>query len=883
MSDEDADEGTASAAATPGVTTTMTTVEQKIYQCEHDGETKPAASRIVRTEQRLLSETDVTQKDSSSSHADQGDHRNEEHHHRHDSLGVHHSLSSASPPSTVSTLDPREVLRASIAFEKSNHQLYQSKSVRQMMTIDTTGSRQSSASSLRCSLSSTTRTASSSNNNSFARLYPSIESLSLGEDRKPSSSYDGAGAADLFEVDVEQTWASASSSRAREKAATNTKPVPIASPEMPSTTGSNNNCYYESCQYQSSSSASGHAAAAATASAGYACSSRSIQEDERMFDYAFIPSERDVAAASACATGDDDDDLIALKRAAYGLGQTEAATVETISRRSDSAARTSDVEATVLDYSDFAHPSEHAVQAEFMFEGEDYQHENIADGNNNDDDRFLLQSSGYVTASQDADLPVEATVISSGPTDKATTSAWSSDAAEAFVLQSDATSEEGNLVDDLDTKPPAQNYDTLPDNVTGVDQYQTSSMAIDTMVDAELCRAVATVVDYDIHPSQMTPESVQAEFLGRSDANMTIPDGNNALSNFRTEHYAFEIDQSVERLRDGGAHVTVVDSGPIQNAEVLIGQSVVQNGDDDGQNLIENDAKMDFALSHHSSEPGGDGDGNIAEVIDITEEVHPAELETNHAPTAEFVGIGSNVALAIRSDATTLAVHHMIGTEQTDIMVDNGSRAPDVYLTEDAVAVATRECIAEVVLADQAASLAGIPDASLHTETIESATPVAVMTVEEDFDHQAVDATNDFYNYPVKPDLIYHSSTGPLIAAPHDQTARAISEPLNAASAITTDTEPEWTRAPSFGGTENDSPEPLVPPVATEESNLLPGAIPPAIPVPQHAEVTVSTISQTSDMSQKSDSRSDSFGAGVNAVRPIRTNLWNTGSFMIQP
>lgn len=269
--------------------------------------------------------------------------------------------------------------------------------------------------------------------------------------------------------------------------------------------------------------------------------------------------------------------------------------------------------------------------------------------------------------------------------------------------------------------------------------------------------------------------------------------------------------------------------------------------------------------------------GDVAEVVGITEEIHPAELETGHVTTAELVGTDSNIAVAVHSDAATSLEHQAVAGEHTDAVVINDSQTTAVHEMGAASQSTAGVCVAQAVLTHQSSSVTTIADG--HTgvdtpeQTIQEATPVDVMAVEESIqDNNPPRTAQDFYDYPIKPEPMFRSSTDTQIPTSMNERNQATSEPLNG-NFETSSEEPAWTRAPSFGGTSPSDgiPEPLIPPMAAtavfeDSSELPPEHIPPAIPVPQAPEVTVSSMTRASGGSQISDSRGDGFGNGVNTV-----------------
>jgi hypothetical protein len=332
----------------------------------------------------------------------------------------------------------------------------------------------------------------------------------------------------------------------------------------------------------------------------------------------------------------EDDDMIAMKMAAYeGRDSTPAA------RMPDARMPDQQAEATIVDHDD-DHPSDisvNVVQADLV--GQDY-------GSHFDSDYAptqapTTQASGYVesvqsvmgTASGEA---TEATVIESGPMDKVTADAWDASATEALVLE-DSTSE----IVDLDSKPPA------------VDQWRDPREAIEMnsqgaaqVEDA----AEATVVEFEDHPATVpiSSNAIHAEFVGQDFSSSvgyeTAPESNFQRASVSTSSVGL-MDQTMDIGR-GTTEATVIESAQVEEAWPTsdVGEAQVLEGNVDSV-TIEEDIASD--ANHNSWRDRQASTGSIAEVVGITENVHPSELVDN-ATQAQLIGTDSSCRIPFPSN-----------------------------------------------------------------------------------------------------------------------------------------------------------------------------------------------------------------------------------------
>jgi hypothetical protein len=227
-------------------------------------------------------------------------------------------------------------------------------------------------------------------------------------------------------------------------------------------------------------------------------------------EYASIPYQQEALA-------EEDDDLTALKRAAY-YGGYEGGGVSAFDLPEQQAAEATVVECFDLHPSEFVHNS---VQAEFI--GQDYSANFAASAASPPVAAAATSAASiddvYEVTDEMEEEATEATVIESGPIEKATAEAWSSTVAEeARVLEEDTSNVE---MVDLDSKPPAVDSATA----------WVSSEESDGVAFADEEAEVIGITE-EIHPSESIGNTTQAELIG-SDFNCAIAvpsDGRQELS-----------------------------------------------------------------------------------------------------------------------------------------------------------------------------------------------------------------------------------------------------------------------------------------------------------------------------------------------------------------
>ena len=308
----------------------------------------------------------------------------------------------------------------------------------------------------------------------------------------------------------------------------------------------------------------------------------------------FIPSEQ---------SDGNDDDLIALKIAA----NNEAETV---------------VEA-IMEY-EIIHPPEEesVVRAEFVCQRENNPEQQQSSVDNT---QYYETTYDYQGRSNNEEIATEATVIASGPPEKATIAAWSGETTpEALVLQQQDSGTSYECIDDLDRKPPAIQFgNDLSNDIIPLGEYQLQQQTYENENENASAtvenNATATVVDYDVHPSEMMERSVQAEFVGRSSSvNVAAANRSDNISEIN------ETEETTEAI--------VVDSGPIEKATVEAWSTMTTT--EEAQVLLEDNYDANVAIAEDADKLN---DGQ-AEIVEISERFHPAEFELEAAATAELIG-----------------------------------------------------------------------------------------------------------------------------------------------------------------------------------------------------------------------------------------------------
>lgn len=628
-------------------------------------------------------------------------------------------------------------------------------------------------------------------------------------------------------------------------------------------------------------------------------SSMGSQQDEYWMDETSSNALGAAARIPTCTAATEDDDMIAMKRAAYHGHDTDSTTHSLVARMPQHH----QAEAIVVED---LHPSDiigYAVQAEFV--GQDYGAA-MNHRTHQIENRPPATEASHVTSSEDSEVEVlatatadttevtEATVIESGPIEKATAEAWSvAPAAEAMVLQ-DGGSED--RVVDTDSKPPAIDHSQRRrDNDDGTrGNFSTAINGVQADQEAE-----ATVVDYDIHPSAMTSDAVHAEFVGQ-DYNSTAGFSNSVEERFsateasRVAATAHDVVNVEESGVEEATEATVIESGPIEKATAQAWSAAPA---EEAQVLEENVATT---IAEVDSKPHDTGDPEAwvtndsnddrfamangeAEVVGITEEPHPSEF-TEEAAQAELIGADFNTAIAVPSmnhqehsagntneglvEEATIVIH---GESHAFVDVPSVPQIPPAEPQEAQATLINDEELTHLdqqggsSVAQEAPSATAILEENYSNRNISSltqldATPVTVLE-ERNVEHSSASC---FYD-PVKPfagqTTSYEATQVPTSPLENDPDGPAMSRDELAAMDVLN--EPSWMNAPSLGGDNTDLPPPVViptpaSPYATVNAEDQHVVVPP-IPSPTEFAKTSPNTSRTEGRSDLSNSQSCGF------------------------
>lgn len=317
-------------------------------------------------------------------------------------------------------------------------------------------------------------------------------------------------------------------------------------------------------------------------------------------------------------------------------------------------------EAELVDHGEYDHNWQEEEDRQFFDEAATERHSG--------DTGNLVPVSGF---GNDEGLATEATVIESGDPEKATIAAWSGHAAEGVVLDEEVAIECKQL-----------------SNNGGSDDFDAfASVGVQN-------NAIATVVNYNIHPSDTTDQSVQAEFISTNVLGSDEVDGISTSINVTESAIAItETEHATE--------ATVIDSGdpdkatedawstPAGEAHVLqesyVGISVSSEGRTGSSSTI---ASVGSTLLNTGSNNG------LAEIVGISEEfVHPAEFESEAAATAQLIGseacnqhlLDSTIRAPDIQNTQNIAPAAVMGIDE------NTSDAPRTPV-RNSLATASRDC-----------------------------------------------------------------------------------------------------------------------------------------------------------------------------------------------
>lgn len=273
------------------------------------------------------------------------------------------------------------------------------------------------------------------------------------------------------------------------------------------------------------------------------------------------------------------------------------------------------------------HPleAESVVQAELVNQVENGNGRNQKSHMNGEHHHEPLNNTDNVVSdiapSNNTEIATEATVIASGPEEKATRAAWAGDSTEAVVLPS-----ESHSISFEDKKSSSlQNEDVVM--VETISEELSAQNFANESGDADMNMVADAYAESINH-------SAQAELIRNASAN-------NLSSNGVGDHCFDTV--AVVNEGETPCEATVLDCGPLDKAtipawstpevaQVLPTRSVSVSIEEEDQKVIPCTDNLEEIQGTVTSI------GNRAEILKISEEFHPAELETERATTAELIG-----------------------------------------------------------------------------------------------------------------------------------------------------------------------------------------------------------------------------------------------------
>lgn len=560
-----------------------------------------------------------------------------------------------------------------------------------------------------------------------------------------------------------------------------------------------------------------------------------IAESDSSLPFSAFPSTTVCASLPPESIRNDDDDLIAEKLAAYSGGNMvipNSTSDDTIAAMKHAA------------YEGYWTGDDHSARTRFPEQQADVTSCIGYEANSTEVSCNLLRvevagpSAGTSVIEQPYDGATEAMVIGTGLIGIATAEAWSvAPATEATTLIHD------DLPNDnweLDSKPPAREHGSC------------NNCGCDTPADA-------TVIGYDVHPAELSIDAVQAEYVGNNYQSSMHLTGTHTDAFISAE--ASEVTDSstsatyqingAETVDDHITEVDVIESGPMEKATAEA-WSASTSGEAhvleelDANHVSPFDAKMPVnsiaeetwgtdAQHEVHGFPMTDGE---AEVVGITEEVHPSELLEDATAQAELVGSDFNTAIAIPSNGQDdYEVNDNPGAiGHANILVETGyqnSTIPLPTLTQPQEAHATlindsehsHFEVHESVYTPVTSLIEPFTESGRSISDPLPATPVTVLPVDDS--SPTMPPRVSFGDNIKQEPFSGRTASAPL------PTAQVVDDTSNMYHSVSVldDTQLDWERAPSFGGKDGvDVPAPIPPPVATATEVLQP--VPPPIPTP---------------------------------------------------
>ena len=417
--------------------------------------------------------------------------------------------------------------------------------------------------------------------------------------------------------------------------------------------------------------------------------------------------------------------------------------------------------------------------------------------------------------------------------------------------------------------------------------------------------AEATVVDYDLHPSELDdPQTVQADYVGQDynvaasmsdshhEAASAAPVAAAAAASISADPQPYAVMGEVEggegEVEDNiatAAQATILqddDDNNIHTEEAIVMQDSGANVEGVEEDLdtkppaVDNswDAGAGEVNSNDSDMPGE------AQVVDIAEEVHPSEFTDESSPAqAELVGSDFNTAFAVTMDsqpstsptneqhAEATIVPNESNQDEVEIEASNNDSGVQATLVVEQEAarvspaadpstiVATFvDAGDQIIDGDQVEAVAEMEESTISEQ---GATPVAAILETPEYDPTTVKTLPPHLDGPprVSSDPTPRPGHNPFVDDPNDTPAMSRDglEALDIAAG-----QPEWMSTPAFGGHADPNlfVEAIRPPSQGDISRE------PEIPAPQ-------PVANTATSSTMASSTARSEGSGSHSLHSV--------------
>eukprot|EP00934_Nitzschia_sp_Nitz4_P009017 Nitzschia sp. Nitz4//scaffold8_size234185//118341//121948//NITZ4_001266-RA/size234185-snap-gene-0.16-mRNA-1//1//CDS//3329559833//9007//frame0 len=410
------------------------------------------------------------------------------------------------------------------------------------------------------------------------------------------------------------------------------------------------------------------------------------------------------------------------------------------------------------------------------------------------------------------------------------------------------------IVEDLDSKPPARNPQTQEnDNAWGQ-------------------AAEATIVNYEVHPSDISVEAAEAVFVGQdfeATVEATESDNNNAIAHAspvgdNTVTAVFHADGEEIHNEADVTGVAILESDAVVEATV---DGWDQHTDGEAQVLEEEASPLAVAFDSKPPDEGaidawntdalGESTSEMnvgeAEVIGYTLEAHPAEfVDQGESAEAELIGSAFETAIAVPSVEQTQVAGAEASLENGEIVVEDISTSQSRPQMSTSTQPFPQEARAMIVTDSQGqqythsatdvTAVAAVVDNTRSTPRSVSEPAPTPVTILED-----VPAESSATSFPeiVKPEPF----SSRYVSAP--PAVESVAGPGN------------WNMSPSVGG------EASPPPMATVSATQVALPNPPPIPSPHPVAPTTSTASRSS----RNSNNSCEPGVSVSGLNMLSSNI----------